>query len=701
MNTIIERKKENIPDKLNTKALQGLIDRVTKNTEYFEKTVFVKTESQFDAYRLYGNNGKIVIEANNTVAAASAFNRYLNDVCGCSFGPITKNIALPKEPPIPLEVYEEKSVFIYRYFMNYCTFSYTYLFSDWEDYERLIDWMALSGINLALNIVGHEIVERDMLLELGYSHEEILKYLAGPAYLPWQWMGNLTGFAGPLPKWWFDRQKNLSSRINERMSEFGIGVMMPGFFGLVPIDFNAKFPNCEIYEQGMWCDAFERQPLLSEKSMMFDKVSEIFYRKTKEHFGDIRYFSGDPFHEGGNADGVDIKSFSKSMCKNVKKVSENAVWFFQGWLDNPKADILSGFKKEDVIVGFLTADKLYSDFKGYNGYPWLYMSTPNFGGTRKLDGNIDGIIAKPFEAVSRDDSLIGIGMTMEGIELDEILFYAFSKTSIRTDKIDSSEFADDFVKARYGYINSNLKEIYSELIRYVYKLTDYKSYRGRESVLCARPNLNVHTVSYWSEIKNWYDSEILYDITQKMLLEYDALKDNECYITDIIELARQLNSEIGHEYLDKFSDAWNSHDLPEYLEYSEKFMRLFDNAEELMMHNKKTTLASWLEKADLYAKNEEEKRIFRFNALNLIVLWASKDGAVSLRDYAYREWSGLILFYKKRWQTFFENLENGGKAVDWADFDYEFILDSLDKNFESSSKKPLKDIISGILKLKE
>lgn len=82
MNTIIERKKENIPDKLNTKALQGLIDRVTKNTEYFEKTVFVKTESQFDAYRLYGNNGKIVIEANNTVAAASAFNRYLNDVCG-------------------------------------------------------------------------------------------------------------------------------------------------------------------------------------------------------------------------------------------------------------------------------------------------------------------------------------------------------------------------------------------------------------------------------------------------------------------------------------------------------------------------------------------------------------------------------------------------------------------------------------------
>ena len=311
MNTIIERKKENIPDRLNIEALHGLIDRVTKNTKYFEKIVFVKTKSQFDAYRLYGNSGKIVIEANNTVAAATAFNRYLNDVCRCSFGPITKNITLPKEPPIPAGVYEEKSVFIYRYFMNYCTFSYTFLFSDWNDYERLIDWMALSGVNLALNIVGHEIVERDMLSELGYSEEEILKYLAGPAYLPWQWMGNLTGFAGPLPKWWFDRQKSLSNKINERMSELGIGIMMPGFFGLVPADFKAKFPNSEIYEQGMWCDAFERQPLLSEKSVMFDKVSEMFYRKTKEHFGDIRYFSGDPFHEGGNAEGVDIKSFSR------------------------------------------------------------------------------------------------------------------------------------------------------------------------------------------------------------------------------------------------------------------------------------------------------------------------------------------------------------------------------------------------------
>ena len=64
------------------------------------------------------------------------------------------------------------------------------------------------------------------------------------------------------------------------MREFGIGIMMPGFFGLVPLDFKEKFPESNPVEQGSWCDAFLRQPLLTDTDPMFEKTADAFYKKT-------------------------------------------------------------------------------------------------------------------------------------------------------------------------------------------------------------------------------------------------------------------------------------------------------------------------------------------------------------------------------------------------------------------------------------
>lgn len=44
----------------------------------------------------------------------------------------------------------------YRYYQNACTQSYSYTWWDWARWEREIDWMALSGINLAPAFAGQE-----------------------------------------------------------------------------------------------------------------------------------------------------------------------------------------------------------------------------------------------------------------------------------------------------------------------------------------------------------------------------------------------------------------------------------------------------------------------------------------------------------------------------------------------------------------
>lgn len=44
----------------------------------------------------------------------------------------------------------------YRYYQNVCAQSYSYAWWDWERWEREIDWMALSGINVAPAFAGQE-----------------------------------------------------------------------------------------------------------------------------------------------------------------------------------------------------------------------------------------------------------------------------------------------------------------------------------------------------------------------------------------------------------------------------------------------------------------------------------------------------------------------------------------------------------------
>ncbi len=42
--------------------------------------------------------------------------------------------------------------------MNVCTASYSMAWWDWRRWEEEMDWMALSGINLALAFTGQEAI---------------------------------------------------------------------------------------------------------------------------------------------------------------------------------------------------------------------------------------------------------------------------------------------------------------------------------------------------------------------------------------------------------------------------------------------------------------------------------------------------------------------------------------------------------------
>lgn len=61
----------------------------------------------------------------------------------------------------------------FSYIENVCTHSYSLAWYDWPAWEKFIDWMALSGVNLVLSMTGQEEVQYKVFSQFGLSDEQI------------------------------------------------------------------------------------------------------------------------------------------------------------------------------------------------------------------------------------------------------------------------------------------------------------------------------------------------------------------------------------------------------------------------------------------------------------------------------------------------------------------------------------------------
>ena len=89
--------------------------------------------------------------------------------------------------------------FRFRYYQNVCTVSYSFAWWNWTRWEREIDWMAMSGINLALAFNGQEAIWQRVYLKMNLTQQELDEHFGGPAFLAW-YVVPFTSFYGPS-KW--------------------------------------------------------------------------------------------------------------------------------------------------------------------------------------------------------------------------------------------------------------------------------------------------------------------------------------------------------------------------------------------------------------------------------------------------------------------------------------------------------------------
>jgi alpha-N-acetylglucosaminidase len=106
--------------------------------------------------------------------------------------------------------------------------------------------------------------------------------------------------------------------------------------------------------------------------------------------------------------------------------------------------------------------------------------------------------------------------------------------------------------------------------------------------------------------------------------------------------------------------------------------------EDLLSTHPAFMVGRWLKEARSFRKYKAEKDICEWNARVLVTWWGPDNPHTTLRDYANKEWSGLIKdYYYPRWKFFLESLRWHLMGLDAIEINYF----SFEKNWSNQRKK--------------
>lgn len=660
--------------------VHDLLERIDPGAS--KKFIIQVKKGSSDFFELDQKGDKVVIRGNNYVNIATGLNWYLKYYAGIHLSWNGMTAELPESlPKVSTPVRKETNLSL-RYDFNYCTYSYTMAFWDWKRWEKEIDWMALHGINLPLAVVGQECVWKNMLEKLGYTKEEINKFIAGPAFLAWWAMNNLEGWGGPNPDSWYTQQEALQKKILKRMREYGIEPVFPGYSGMVPHDANKKL-GLNVTEPALW-NGFTRPAFLLPTDSRFNEIASLYYKELEKLFGKANYYSMDPFHELEDAGSVDFDAAGKAVLKAMKDVNPKATWVIQGWTENPRPEMIKNLNNGDILILDLFSEcrpmwgipSIWKREKGYEQHDWLFCMIENFGGNVGLHGRMDQLLNNFY--LTKNNPLAahlkGIGLTMEGSENNPVMFELMCELPWRPEKFTKEEWLKDYLFARYGVRDEKITQAWSILADGIYNCPFGNNQQGpHESIFCGRPGLNNFQASSWSKMQNYYDPTSTEAAARLMLEVADKYKGNNNFEYDLVDIVRQSLSDRGRIVYNQTIADFKSFDKKSFAAHSQEFLNILLEQDRLLGTRSEFRVGRWIEQARNLGTTPEEKDLYEWNARVQITTWGNRvcanDGG--LRDYAHKEWNGLLKdFYYKRWAAYWQTLQEVLDGKPMVELDY-------------------------------
>lgn len=671
----------NAQAQLHVPSSYALIKRVVPGyAQNFTVQPLPESEAR-DVFEVEGNKGKIILRGNNGVAVASALYYYLTEYAHCQITWNGTNLNLPARLPVPAKKIHKTTPYQYRYYLNYCTYSYSMSWWDWKRWEKEIDWMALHGINMPLAITGQEYVWDKVYKSMGFSNKDMQDFFTGPAYFGWFYMGNIDKWDGPLPASWITGHKNLQVKILQRERELGIKPVLPAFTGHVPASFKTHFPNAKL-KQTNWNNGFADTYILDSEDPLFAEIGKKFIQEQTKVYSTDHLYSADTFNENEppSNDPKFLSELSARVYDGMKGADPKAVWVMQGWLffsdrkfwqnEQIKA-LLNAVPDDHMIVLDLNTDyePIWKRTEAFYGKPWIWNMLHNYGGNNSLFGRIEAVATQPAEALNDPKSgrMVGIGLTMEAIEQTPVLYELMTQNTWQKKPIDLNQWLPGYLFNRYGVKSQDALDAWQTLRTTVFNGKDIRD--GAESIITGRPTLD--SAAVWTRTRLNYNRKDLLPAWDKMIAAIPACKQSSGFNYDLVDVTRQVLANYGRPLQLKWIKAYHDKDDKAFGRYTAEYLNLITDMDKLLATQKDFMLGPWIADARNWGTNPSEKTLYEKNARNLITLWGDADSP--LHEYSCRQWSGLLNdFYKVRWQKFFELLKGSmetGKEPDFKLFD--------------------------------
>lgn len=147
---------------------------------------------------------------------------------------------------------------------------------NWNDWQPMIDWMALKGINAPLAVTGQEAVWRSVL---------------------------------------------------------GMTPVLQGFTGHVPESITRVIPGTKIRQTGNWSAGFSGTWFLDPQDSLFQRIGRKFVEKQTELFGTDHLYAADPFNEidPPSNDSTFLADMGGAIYNGMHSADTSATWVIQGW----------------------------------------------------------------------------------------------------------------------------------------------------------------------------------------------------------------------------------------------------------------------------------------------------------------------------------------------------------------------------------
>ncbi|KAJ6670853.1 ALPHA-N-ACETYLGLUCOSAMINIDASE [Salix viminalis] len=648
-----------------------------------------------------GNGPEISIKGTTAVEIASGLHWYLKYHCGAHVSwDKTGGVQIASIPrPGSLPLVKDKGVMIQRpvpwnYYQNVVTSSYSYVWWNWERWEKELDWMALQGINLPLAFTGQEAIWHKVFMNFNITTEDLNDFFGGPAFLAWARMGNLHSWGGPLPHNWLDQQLCLQKQILSRMLELGMTPVLPSFSGNVPAALKKIFPSANITRLGDW-NTVDKNPrwcctyLLNPSDPLFVEIGEAFIRQ--QNMGDVTdIYNCDTFNENSppTSDPAYISSLGAAVYKAMSRGDKDAVWLMQGWLfysdsafwKPPQMQALLHsvpFGKMIVLDLFAEAKPIWKNSSQFYGTPYVWCLLHNFGGNIEMYGILDAISSGPVDARTSDNStMVGVGMCMEGIEQNPVVYELMSEMAFRSGKPQVLEWLKTYSHRRYGKAVRQVVAAWDILYHTVYNCTDGIADHNTDFIVKFPdwdPSLNFGSDRSQQDNRRW--SKLYgYSLMLEMIFVGASLTvlgvDLKCRLMflyspvnfvwyDLVDLTRQVLSKLANQVYRDAMIAFRRKDARALNLHGQKFLQIIKDIDVLLASDDNFLLGTWLESAKKLAADPSDMKLYEWNARTQVTMWydTTTTNQSQLHDYANKFWSGLLEdYYLPRASTYFGHL---------------------------------------------